>query len=71
MQSAQKLRIEAYLQVCCNDEVEVQRRRWTFYETINIFLTIFSTLNITVVGDGTSNPAGSYPPRVKSVNTIR
>jgi len=34
MQGAQKLRSEAYLQVRCNDEVEAQRRRWTFYETI-------------------------------------
>jgi len=25
--------------VRCNDEVEAQRRRWTFYETINFFLT--------------------------------
>jgi hypothetical protein len=31
---AQKLRSEAYLQGRCNDEVEAQRRRWTFYETI-------------------------------------
>jgi hypothetical protein len=34
MQGAQKLRSEAYLHVRCNDEVEAQRRRWTFYETI-------------------------------------
>jgi len=34
MQGAQKLRSEAYLQVRCNDEVEAQRSRWTFYETI-------------------------------------
>jgi hypothetical protein len=34
MQGAQKLRSEAYFQVRCNDEVEAQRRRWTFYETI-------------------------------------
>jgi len=34
MQGAQKLRSEDYLQVRCNDEVEAQRRRWTFYETI-------------------------------------
>jgi hypothetical protein len=36
MQGARKLRSEAYLQVRCNDEVEAQRRRWTFYETIII-----------------------------------
>jgi hypothetical protein len=36
MQGAQKLRSEAYLHVRCNDEVEAQRSRWTFYETINI-----------------------------------
>jgi hypothetical protein len=35
MQGAQKLRSEAHLQVRRNDEVEAQRRRWTFYETIN------------------------------------
>jgi hypothetical protein len=34
MQGAQKLRSEAYLHVRCNDEVEAQRSRWTFYETI-------------------------------------
>jgi len=31
---AQKLRSEAHLRVCRNDEVAAQRRRWTFYETI-------------------------------------
>jgi len=35
MQGAQKLRSAAYLQVRCNDEGAAQRRRWTFYETIN------------------------------------
>jgi len=35
MQGAQNLRREAYLQVRRNDEGEVQRSRWTFYETIN------------------------------------
>jgi len=35
MQGAQKLRSEAHLQVRRNDEVEAQRRRWTFYEAIN------------------------------------
>jgi len=35
MQGAQKLRREAHLQVRRNDEVAAQRRRWTFYETIN------------------------------------
>jgi len=30
---APKLRSEAYEQVRCNDEVEAQRRSWTFYET--------------------------------------
>jgi len=34
MQGAQKLRSEAHLRVRRNDEVEAQRRRWTFYETI-------------------------------------
>jgi hypothetical protein len=34
MQGARKLRSEAHLQVRRNDEVEAQRRRWTFYETI-------------------------------------
>jgi hypothetical protein len=36
MQSAQKVRSEAYLQVRGNDEDEAQRRRWTFYETIKV-----------------------------------
>jgi hypothetical protein len=36
MQGAQNLRSEAYLLVRCNDEGEAQRRRWTFYETINL-----------------------------------
>jgi hypothetical protein len=35
MQGAQKLRSEAHLRVRRSDEVEAQRRRWTFYETIN------------------------------------
>ena len=39
MQGAQKLRNEAHLQVRRNDEVEAQRRRWTFYETINFLIT--------------------------------
>jgi hypothetical protein len=34
MPGAQKLRSEAHVQVRRNDEVEAQRRRWTFYETI-------------------------------------
>jgi hypothetical protein len=34
MQGAQKLRSEAHLRVRRNDEVEAQRRRWIFYETI-------------------------------------
>jgi hypothetical protein len=36
MQGAQKLRSEAYLHVRCNDEVEAQRSRWTFYDFINV-----------------------------------
>jgi hypothetical protein len=38
MQAAQNLRSEAYLRVRRNDESEVQRRRWTFYEAINFHL---------------------------------
>jgi hypothetical protein len=34
MQGAQELRSEAHCKVRCKDEVEAQRRRWTFYETI-------------------------------------
>jgi hypothetical protein len=34
IQGAQKLRSEAHLLVRLNDEVEAQRRRWTFYEAI-------------------------------------
>jgi hypothetical protein len=37
MQGAQKLRSEAHLQVSLNDEVEAQRSRWTFYETIKAY----------------------------------
>jgi hypothetical protein len=40
MQGAQKLRSEAHLQVRRNDEVAAQHRRWTFYETINIYTPI-------------------------------
>jgi len=36
MQGAQKLRSEAHLRVRRNDEVEAQRRRWTFYEAISL-----------------------------------
>jgi len=39
MQGAQNLRREAHLRVRRNDEVEAQRRRWTFYETIIIGTT--------------------------------
>ena len=35
MQGAQKLRSEAHCQVRRSDEVEAQRCRWTFYETIS------------------------------------
>jgi hypothetical protein len=38
MPGAQKLRREAHFKVRGNDEVEAQRRRWAFYETINIFI---------------------------------
>jgi len=38
MQGAQKLRSEAHLGVRRNDEVEAQRRRWTFYKTIRDWL---------------------------------
>jgi len=37
MQGAQKLRSEAHIWMRRNDEVEAQRRRWTFYETIYYF----------------------------------
>jgi len=36
MQGAQKISSEEYLRARCNDEVEAQRCRWTFYETINL-----------------------------------
>jgi hypothetical protein len=42
MQGAQKLRSEAHLRVRRNDEVAAQRRRWTFYETINLEMILFS-----------------------------
>jgi hypothetical protein len=41
MLGAQKLRSEAHLRVRRNDEVEAQRRRWTFYKVI-MFSTIIS-----------------------------
>jgi hypothetical protein len=41
MQGAQKLRSEAHLRVRRNDEVEAQRRRWTFYEVIKMSRGIF------------------------------
>jgi hypothetical protein len=37
MQGAQKLRSEANSPVRRNDEVEVERRRWTFYEVISFY----------------------------------
>jgi len=43
MPGAQKLRSEAHFKMHPNDEVAGQRRRWTFYETINI--AISSTSN--------------------------
>ena len=46
MQGAQKLRSEAHLRVRRSDEVEAQRRRWTFYETIKFetrLLELFKT----------------------------
>jgi hypothetical protein len=42
MQGAQKLRSEAHLQVRRNDEVEAQRSRSTFYETIKTNTCTFS-----------------------------
>jgi hypothetical protein len=42
MQGAQKLRSEVHLQVRRNDEVTAQRRRWTFYETINFYSQFIS-----------------------------
>ena len=36
MQGAQKLRNEAHLQVRHNDEVEAQRSKWNFYDTIKV-----------------------------------
>jgi hypothetical protein len=39
MPGAQKLRSAAHLQVRRNDEVEAQRRSWTFYETIKNYET--------------------------------
>jgi len=38
MQGAKKLRSAAHFQVRRNDEVAAQRSRWTFYETIKIWL---------------------------------
>jgi hypothetical protein len=38
MPGARKLRSETYTQVGGSDEVEAQRRRWAFYETLNPIL---------------------------------
>ena len=46
MQGAQKLRSEAHLPVRRNDEVAAQRRRWTFYETIIIYHSVFSATSV-------------------------
>jgi hypothetical protein len=48
MQGAQKLRSEAHLQVRRNDEGEAQRRRWTFYETINSLSAISFSFGIAI-----------------------
>ena len=40
MQGAQNLTREVYLQARRNDDGEVQRSRWTFYETINVEIEI-------------------------------
>jgi len=53
MQGAQKLRSEAYEQVRCNDEVEAQRRRWAFYETIKrSFMEIKGQVALVTGGTG-------------------
>jgi hypothetical protein len=36
MQGARKLRSEVHFGARRNDEVEAQRRSWTFYETVNV-----------------------------------
>ncbi len=46
MQGAQNLRSEAYLAVRRNDEGEAQRRRWTFYEAINLDLDLRFRLDL-------------------------
>jgi len=38
MQGAQILRSEAYLRYVATTKDEAQRRRWTFYEAVNINL---------------------------------
>jgi hypothetical protein len=44
MQGAQKLRSEAHLRVRRSDEVEAQRRRWTFYEVIKFNTKCFGKI---------------------------
>jgi hypothetical protein len=36
LQGAQRLRSDSHEQVCRNDGVAAQRRRWTFYEAITL-----------------------------------
>jgi hypothetical protein len=43
MHGAQKLRSEAHLRVRRNDEVETQRRSWTFYTAIDTFSLNYTT----------------------------
>jgi hypothetical protein len=60
MQGAQKLRSEAYFHVRCNDEVEAQRSRWTFYETIkDVSTTMIYTQVLNRGGQGVRSPADS------------
>jgi hypothetical protein len=53
MQGAQKLRSEAHLRVRRNEEVEAQRSRWIFYETIK-----YEGLNEVI------DPSGAAPSKL-------
>ncbi len=46
MLAAQKLSSEEHLQPRCNDEVKMQRRRWTSYETIKGGSSLFEQIHL-------------------------
>ena len=66
MQGVQKLRRTAYCTICCNDEVERQRGRWTFCETITISPNVIP--NSYFVKAKNQQPWASWAQRRKGYN---